>query len=171
MERNQTCLIVIGAKLHTLVITEEMLVYTALVSTGQLGLNIYTMIMNCLHNNYYATGMTPDDCEEDDLRLVDGPSNASGRVEVCQFGCWGTVCDEEWDRDDAIVACRQLGFETDQAIPTRGGYFGSVDPNKPIHLSLTNCSTGRDTATLLNCSKTPVNRCTHNQDAGVFCSG
>ena len=44
---------------------------------------------------------------------MDGPNNASGQVEVCHFGCWGTVCDKGWDRYDANTACRQLGFASD----------------------------------------------------------
>ena len=114
-------------------------------------------------------GKTPDDCEEDDLRLVDGSNSASGRVEVCQFGCWGTVCDARWDRDDATVVCRQLGFEMDRAIPTRGGYFGNVSPNRPIHLSQTEC--GRNDDELMRCTSFALNTCTHSQDAGVFCNG
>ena len=70
-------------------------------------------------------GQREDDCVPRSLRLVNGPNNGSGQVEICQFGCWETVCDEGWDRDDAIVTCRQLGFETAaSAIPIRGAYFG-----------------------------------------------
>ena len=114
-------------------------------------------------------GQTHDNCEEDDLRLVDGPNSESGRIEVCQFGCWGTVCDEGWDRDDAVVTCKQLGFETEEAIPTWGGYFGSVSSNRPILLSQTEC--GRDDDILTSCSSFHLNSCTHSQDAGVFCYG
>jgi len=37
------------------------------------------------------------------------PLNA-GRLEVNNYGIWGTVCDNGFDDNDAQVACFMLGF-------------------------------------------------------------
>ena len=44
------------------------------------------------------------------MRLSSGATLFEGRVEFCNNGQWGTVCDDEWDREDARVVCRQLGY-------------------------------------------------------------
>lgn len=42
-------------------------------------------------------------------RLVDGASDA-GRLELFVNGEWGTVCDKGFGQEDALVACRMMGF-------------------------------------------------------------
>ena len=48
-------------------------------------------------------------CNTGDIRLINGSNPLEGRLEICINNAWGTVCHDSFSKDDAEVACRQLG--------------------------------------------------------------
>lgn len=44
------------------------------------------------------------------MRLVNGSSSRSGRVEVLHQGFWGTICASDFDMKAADVVCRMTGM-------------------------------------------------------------
>ncbi len=106
-------------------------------------------------------------CSDGQLRLVGGPQDTEGRVEICFNTTWGTVCDDAWGSQDASVVCRQLGFSPTGAIATVRAFYGAGSGS--IFLDNVNCG-GTETR-LVNCSANPIGQhnCVHAEDAGVRC--
>ncbi|NXP03883.1 DMBT1 protein, partial [Thinocorus orbignyianus] len=102
------------------------------------------------------------------VRLVDGPHRCAGRVEIFHNQQWGTVCDDGWDLRDAAVVCRQLGCGQATAAPAGASFGRGLDP---IWLDRVACIGGENS--LAECRTRPwgVNGCSHEEDAGVVCSG
>ena len=47
-----------------------------------------------------------------------GVNTTEGRVEICVNGAWGTVCDQGFTKEEAIVVCRQLGLLNESSMFT-----------------------------------------------------
>ena len=50
------------------------------------------------------------DCPVPAARLVEGQSTREGLVQVYYNKTWGWVCADKWDKQEADVACRMMGF-------------------------------------------------------------
>ncbi|XP_067248274.1 scavenger receptor cysteine-rich type 1 protein M130-like [Chanodichthys erythropterus] len=113
----------------------------------------------------YHARLTCADLET--VRLVDGNSPCSGRVEILHDGQWGTVCDWNWRIDEAAVVCREMGCgEAVEAV--RNAHFGQGSGQ--IWLGYVFCSGSE--SILKNCQFPGWGQhlCYHNYDAGVICS-
>ncbi|XP_075072788.1 neurotrypsin-like isoform X2 [Mixophyes fleayi] len=100
------------------------------------------------------------------IRLMEGENTKEGRVEILLNGDWGSVCDDGWTDNDAVVVCRQLGHRGPAKARTMA-YFG--EGQGPIHLDNVECNGTENT--LAECKKqdSGIHNCWHSEDAGVIC--
>ena len=133
----------------------------------------------------YTVGYGTCSCQHGALRLVNGGTSNQGRLEICIYSVWGTVCDASFDANDARVACRQLRYEVDNGqsklhyntdfhcIIIAVSVYYSGQGSGPIWLNSLNC-TGTE-QNILECSRefelgNPYG-CSHSQDVSVVCPG
>ena len=59
-------------------------------------------------------------CVENATRLVNGSNVMEGRVEICAYGTWVTMCDYVWGIEETKTVCRHLGY------PSEGTFMSIV---------------------------------------------
>uniref|UniRef100_A0A8C3CFP2 Soluble scavenger receptor cysteine-rich domain-containing protein SSC5D n=1 Tax=Cairina moschata TaxID=8855 RepID=A0A8C3CFP2_CAIMO len=123
-------------------------------------------VHNC-HHGEDAGVVCSGNSSSAELRLVNGPSRCTGRVEVLHDGQWGTVCDDGWDLNDGKVVCRQLGCGVVLSAPGRAR-FGQGTGH--IWLDDVSCVGSEDTLSHCRASPWGRNNCNHREDASVVCS-
>ena len=90
-----------------------------------------------------------------------------GRVEIYRGGVWGTVCDADWDMQDASVVCRMLGLPAPTAAP-RGAKYGSGEGS--VLLSSIQCKGTEKSLESCKFRGWGGNlQCDHSRDTGVVC--
>ena len=128
-------------------------------------------------------------CQTGEVRLQGGPNVREGRVEICINNAWGTVCNNLFGVDDAIVTCTQMNFSSEGiAYISHCDYMLRVSLNvgarvvrdaslpglsgTPIFLSGLRCNSDIHT-NILDCEALDhgITRCLHDEDVVVHCEG
>ncbi|KAI4886756.1 hypothetical protein NFI96_022667, partial [Prochilodus magdalenae] len=101
-------------------------------------------------------------------RLTGGPHLCSGRVEVLHGETWYTVCDADFDQQDAEVVCRELGC----GLPVEvlgAAAFGRAEGQ--VWKEKLQCRGNESEITLCEISSSVRRNCQHDKDVGLICSG
>ncbi|XP_032363483.1 scavenger receptor cysteine-rich type 1 protein M130-like [Etheostoma spectabile] len=103
----------------------------------------------------------------DSVRLVEGTSLCSGRLEVKSdqsTQTWSSVCEQDFDQQDAEVVCRELGCGAPSVL--QGALYGELEA--PTWTKEFQCG-GHESA-LLDCRSSDRNTCSSGTAVGLTCS-
>ncbi|XP_049329315.1 deleted in malignant brain tumors 1 protein-like isoform X2 [Astyanax mexicanus] len=101
------------------------------------------------------------------VRLVGG-SHCSGRVEVLHGESWVTVCDSDFDQQDAEVVCRELGCGSPVEV-LGAAAFGRGEG--PVWSEELQCRGNESQIHFCPKSSSLKHNCSHDNDVGLACSG
>ncbi|XP_052236237.1 uncharacterized protein LOC127848005 isoform X4 [Dreissena polymorpha] len=100
-----------------------------------------------------------------DVRLVDGPGPNVGRVEIAVDGVYGTICDSNFDYNDADMICKSVNsrYRTVYIPVTRYG-----NGSGPVHIDQLHCDGAE--ASLDECLYVQNGQCSHSEDVSLLCN-
>ena len=91
-------------------------------------------------------------------------TNSTGGLDNAQ---WGTICDDNWDIQDAWVVCHQLGYLSAVVTPLPA-YYG--EGTGPIWLSNVKCNGNESNLFACVHSRIGNHNCGHDQDVSIKCT-
>nr|XP_033817875.1 scavenger receptor cysteine-rich type 1 protein M130-like isoform X2 [Geotrypetes seraphini] len=102
-----------------------------------------------------------------EVKLLGGPGNCAGTVEVLHNDLWGHVCNHNWDLQDAEVVCSsmQCGYALSAV---KIGHFGHG--SGPFWLEDVNCDGTESSISKCQATFSAGVGCTNGADATVVCS-
>ncbi|KAL4005186.1 hypothetical protein ACER0C_004899 [Sarotherodon galilaeus] len=117
--------------------------------------------------NITCSGAQAEEKSTDSVRLLNGSSLCSGRLEVKSNQSWSSVCEADFDQQEAEVVCRELGCGPPSVL--QGALYGEVEA--PVWSKEFQCG-GHESA-LLDCrsSGSARNSCSPGKAVGLTCSG
>ncbi|KAM4631111.1 scavenger receptor cysteine-rich type 1 protein M130-like [Polymixia lowei] len=104
-------------------------------------------------------------CSES-IRLMNGTSLCSGRVEVKSDQSWASVCENDFDWQDAEVVCRELACGPPTAL--QGALYGEVEA--PTRTKEFQCKGNESLLQDCTTSSSTRNTCSPGKAAGLTCS-
>ena len=120
----------------------------------------------------FSTPVAPESVGIDmQLRLssVEG-FKYKGRLEIKHQGVWGSICDDGWGQENALVACRQLLLGPPiQYVYLRSQSFTDLNISK-IWLDDVKCKGTEDSLTKCQASLWEAHNCVHSEDVHIECS-
>ncbi|KAE8293852.1 Scavenger receptor cysteine-rich type 1 protein M130 Soluble CD163 [Larimichthys crocea] len=139
--------------------------------------SVWLLRTTCVHSRFSLRDcVTPDSSSStlnvtcsDSVRLVNGNSLCSGRLEVKSDHSnqlWSSVCEADFDQQDADVVCRELGCGAPSVL--QGALYGEVE----AALWTKEFQCGGHESALLDCrrSGSTRNTCSPGKAVGLTCS-
>ncbi|XP_065929462.1 deleted in malignant brain tumors 1 protein isoform X2 [Magallana gigas] len=122
-------------------------------------------VSDCDHGKDVSINCLPPN--EGLVRLVGGPTQYEGRLEVYKFGRWGTVCDDILNNSLSVVVCRSLGLPWKTSEAYGNAAYG--EGSGPIWLNNVICS-GSETS-IKECKHMGwgLRYCRHSKDVSINC--
>uniref|UniRef100_A0A3B4DKL2 SRCR domain-containing protein n=1 Tax=Pygocentrus nattereri TaxID=42514 RepID=A0A3B4DKL2_PYGNA len=107
-------------------------------------------------------------CSGKKSRLTDGFHLCSGRVEVLHRQTWSTMCDADFDQQDAEVVCRELGC----GLPVEvlgAAAFGRGEGQ--VWSEQLQCRGNEFQISFCPTASSLKHNCSHDSDVGLVCAG
>ncbi|XP_071388313.1 scavenger receptor cysteine-rich type 1 protein M160-like [Centroberyx affinis] len=123
-------------------------------------------LSKCVSTESFSSPLSLQITCSESVRLVNGSSLCSGRLEVKSNQSWSSVCEADFDQQDAEVVCRELGCGAPSVL--QGALYGEVEA--PMWTKEFQCE-GNESV-LLDCgsSGSSRNTCSPGKAVGLTCS-
>lgn len=100
------------------------------------------------------------------IRLKGSSRPNAGRIEILYAGVWGAISSHNWDVNDALVVCRQLGYQAGAQAALKNRVFGPfIGP-----VWLTNLQCTGDEKNMMGCAHDKIANKTEQSPASKFAS-